>query len=52
MSKEVNNVICTFCETDYKLSYNTDKASGYPKFCPFCSEEINEKDEEEQDDET
>jgi len=47
MSKEIENKECTECESSYRLVYNLDDTSGYPKFCPFCCVEIY-KDEEEQ----
>lgn len=47
MSKEVENKLCYFCESEYKLSYNADDVSGNPKFCPFCGEENYDQDLEE-----
>jgi hypothetical protein len=38
MSKEVENHLCDFCESEYKLLYNLDDTSGYSKYCPFCGE--------------
>lgn len=50
MAKEVENNICTFCESQYKLSYDAEASSGKPKFCPFCaSENYEEPDEYNQD---
>jgi uncharacterized Zn-finger protein len=46
MSKEVDNKICSFCESVYKLSYNPEETSGYSKYCPFCSEMENDTDDE------
>lgn len=40
MSKEVEKKTCPECESTYKLLYDLDLTSGYPKFCPFCSCEI------------
>jgi hypothetical protein len=40
MSKEIENKECQECESLYRLVYNLDDTSGYPKFCPFCSAEI------------
>lgn len=37
-SKSVETKICSFCESQFKLSYDAEEVSGYPKFCPFCSE--------------
>lgn len=50
MSKEVEKKTCPHCESSYKLVYDLDSTSGYPKFCPFCSDEI--YDEELTEDET
>ena len=52
MSKEVEQHICRFCETEYKLTYLPEKASGFAKFCPFCSEENIEDDIEDEYDES
>lgn len=49
MSKEIENKICYFCESEYKLSYSADHASGNPKFCPFCGEENYDQDLESQE---
>ena len=38
--KEVEKKTCPECESTYKLLYDLDLTSGYPKFCPFCSCEI------------
>ncbi len=52
MKKEIANKLCGFCESEYKLSFSPDDASGYPKFCPFCGNENEvEFDEEEQEEE-
>jgi len=54
MSKEVKKNECIHCESVYKLIYDLNSTSGYPKFCPFCSAEIYDDDEikfEEIDDE-
>jgi ribosome-associated toxin RatA of RatAB toxin-antitoxin module len=39
MSKEVKKHECFHCESIYKLLYDLNSTSGYPKFCPFCSAE-------------
>ena len=49
MSKEVQKKICTFCESEYKLSYNLDNTSGHPKFCPFCGSDAYDEPEDEID---
>lgn len=48
MSKEVENKLCSFCESTYKLSYNLDDTSGYSKYCPFCGETITEEEDSEE----
>ena len=53
--KEVEKKTCPDCESSYKLLFDLDKTSGYPKFCPFCASEIYDEDnnsfDEESDDE-
>jgi len=39
MSKEVLNHVCSYCESVFRLSYDTDDITSLAKFCPFCSEE-------------
>lgn len=39
MSKEVINHVCRYCESEFKLSYDPNNVSGFPKFCSFCGEE-------------
>jgi len=51
MSREVSKVICRDCESEYKLMYDLDDTSGHPKFCPFCSAEVYDDEEEEQEEE-
>jgi hypothetical protein len=52
MSREVSKVICSDCESEYKLMYDLDNTSGHPKFCPFCAAEVyDDSDEEETSDE-
>ena len=52
MSKEVDKLICSYCESEYKLMYDLDNTSGHPKFCPFCASDIFEEEpESEQEDE-
>lgn len=45
MSKEVSTVLCVECESQYKLLYDASKASGHPKFCPFCAGEVYNEDD-------
>jgi hypothetical protein len=42
MTKEVKKCECLYCESVYKLLYDLSSTSGYPKFCPFCSEPMYE----------
>ena len=42
MAKEVENIICEFCESNYKLSYDPGEVSGEIKFCPFCGDETSD----------
>jgi hypothetical protein len=52
MSKEVDKLICSYCESEYKLMYDLDNTSGHPKFCPFCASDIFEEEPEtEEEDE-
>lgn len=51
MSREINNLTCDFCESEYKLMYNLDNTNGTPKFCPFCGSDIYVEEEgDEQED--
>lgn len=53
MSKEVENKVCTECESTYRIVYDLTETSGFIKFCPFCSAEVNNEEyAEEDDDET
>lgn len=38
-SKEVKKHECLYCDSTYKLMYDLNNTSGYPKFCPFCENE-------------
>ena len=54
MSKEVKKCECLYCESSYKLMFDLNTTSGYPKFCSFCSEPLYEEKveyEEKLDDE-
>lgn len=54
MSKEVKKHECLYCDSTYKLMYDLNNTSGYPKFCPFCGAETYDDDvefEEKIDDE-
>ncbi len=42
-------VLCAHCDTEYNLEYDEENAIGSPLICPFCGEEL--EDEQDQDDE-
>ncbi len=49
MSKEVINHVCSYCESPFKLSFDTDEVTSLPKFCPMCGNEtLAELDEPEE----
>lgn len=49
MSKEVINHLCSYCESEFKLTYDDENVTSLPKFCPFCGEEtLAGEDEDEQ----
>lgn len=50
MSKEVEKVFCQCCESEYKIVYEPENASGLPKFCVFCSEPLFDGEERTFDD--
>lgn len=39
-SPEKHTETCSFCESQYKIQYDTEETSGFHKHCPFCGEEI------------
>lgn len=45
MSKEIENKECPECESAFRLVYNLDDTSGYPKFCCFCGCEMYNEEE-------
>jgi hypothetical protein len=53
MSKEVQKHTCQHCDSSYKLLFDLNTTSGFPRFCPFCSGETYDddliSDEEEAD---
>lgn len=46
MSKEITKIECSVCESHYKLVYDPNNTSGYPKFCSFCGSECFDDDDE------
>jgi RNA polymerase subunit RPABC4/transcription elongation factor Spt4 len=49
MSKEVINHICRYCESSFKLTYDTDEVTSLPKFCPMCASESIAEEMEDQE---
>lgn len=49
MTREVEKKTCPHCESSYKLVYDLDETSGYPKMCPFCGSEIYDEEYVEED---
>lgn len=49
MTKEIENKICVYCDSQYRLIYNLEETSGYAKVCPFCGSELDEEDKENDD---
>lgn len=52
MTREVKNHTCLHCESSYKLMFDLNATSGFPRFCCFCGEETYNEDlvPEEDDD--
>ena len=40
VDKEIENKECSECSSSFRLVYNLDDTSGYPKFCCFCGCEM------------
>lgn len=51
MSKKIDNKICPCCDSRYRLVYEVEEASGFPKFCPFCSDDIYDEDYSDEEEE-
>jgi hypothetical protein len=49
MTKEVEKIFCQYCESEYKILYESENTSGLPKFCCFCTEPIFGDDYDEND---
>lgn len=49
MSKNKSNqkLFCTGCDSEFKLIFNNEDVSSYPKFCPFCADELPVDDEDD-----
>lgn len=44
-NKQIEKHECIECESQFKLVFELDKTSGYPKFCPFCAAPFEEEDD-------
>lgn len=49
--KEIENKICPECDSTYRIVYDLTETSGFIKFCPFCSSEIIDEDEDYEEEE-
>jgi hypothetical protein len=54
MTKEVEKVVCNYCESQYKVLYDYEATQGKVRFCSFCGSEcfddesiVNEEDHED-----
>lgn len=43
--KEVDKILCNYCESSYKVLYDYEETQGQPRFCSFCGEECFNEDE-------
>jgi hypothetical protein len=53
--KEVEKVLCNYCESSYKVIYDYEETQGKVRFCSFCGSECFDDDvdleiDEDQDD--
>jgi hypothetical protein len=44
-------ITCTACDTEYSLEYDEENAIGSPLICPFCGEEFENEDSDDELDE-
>jgi hypothetical protein len=44
MSKEVEKVVCNYCESVYKVLYDYEETQGKVRFCAFCGSECFDDD--------
>jgi hypothetical protein len=54
MAKEVEKVVCNYCESIFKVLYDHEETQGRVRFCSFCGSEcfddgvlINDEHDEE-----
>jgi hypothetical protein len=47
MPKEVEKKLCETCDSEYKIVFDLNNTSGFPKFCCFCGEAMEERDEDD-----
>ena len=40
-------ILCDVCEAVFRIAHNMDEWSDGVKYCPFCSENIEEDNEDE-----
>jgi hypothetical protein len=45
-SKEIEKHECIVCDSNFKIVFELDKSSGYPKFCPFCGSPFEEDEDD------
>jgi transcription initiation factor IIE alpha subunit len=46
MSKETIQIVCEGCDSEYKVTFESQTAAGMPDYCPFCGESVDLADEE------
>ncbi len=44
MTKEVQKIVCSYCESSYKVLYDYEETQGPPRFCCMCGEECFDED--------
>lgn len=44
--KTTEKHFCNDCESEFKIVFELENTSGYPKFCPFCNSELEDEDDE------
>ena len=47
MSSTRKEILCDGCEAVFRIAHNMDEWSYGVKYCPFCSENIEEDNEDE-----